>query len=288
MIYLIIGLPLTILFFTNLRSLTISYFKFMCNFFLLLLLRIFKSNTKYFNLISKKMNIDNKDQNIYKNSLTQSTIKKVMKQQSYNKVDENQSLFENLIEIIVLSYLNANKFYGLSIFLSLVLNFVYLTFGVVYVSIYFKISVIDSFYLLVIMLCKIDLNLFELKFDLIRTYLEFFLVITYIFIGMCLISLTIERITTEMTKEFNEKTRALISKIIFTFKRFGFVLMIDNLDIVCNNSENFSNYKSSEQNDELKIIDSTMKRKLSHTKTDNKQIKNMQTQITTMLCSKSV
>ena len=279
MIYLIIGLPLTILFFINLRSLTISYLKFMCNFFLILLLKIFKFNTIYFNLISKKMNIDNKNQNIYKNSLTQSTI---------DKVGENQSLFEKLIEIIVLSYLNTNKCYGLSIFLSLVLNFVYLTFGVVYVSIYFKISVIDSFYLLVIMLCKIDLNLFELNFDLIRTYFEFFLVITYIFIGMCLISLTIEQITTEMTKAFNEKTKALISKIIFSFKRFGFDLTIDNLDIVFNNSENFSNYKSSEQNDELKIIDSSIQKKLSHAKTDNKQIKNMQTQITTMLCSKSI
>ena len=102
MIYLIIGLPLTILFFTNLRSLTISYLKFMCNFFLILLLKIFKFNTIYFNLISKKMNIDNNNQNIYKNSLTQSTI---------DKVGENQSLFEKLIEIIVLSYLNTNKCY---------------------------------------------------------------------------------------------------------------------------------------------------------------------------------
>ncbi len=208
----------------------------------------------------------------------------------------NETFSDIFVEIFVLSVKQTKNSFDFSVSTSLAFLLVYLTAGAVASSNLFGMTLINGYYFMSIFLTRIDLNLIEENIHKLQTENDYFIFLAcfiYLIVGVCLTSLVLHRINSEIKLVLYENSRGLILKLIAVLDQLGYKIEEDSIDFefyTVSDSQN-NVLKSTEglnlDADFVKLSSNdNLARRVSRFKKNESSDK--QTQITTMLCSKLI
>jgi hypothetical protein len=172
----------------------------------------------------------------------------------------------------------------------------YITVGAVASSNILALSLIDGYYFVLIFLSRIDLNLIEVNNDKIQAEISYFIYLAcfvYFIVGICLASLILQRINSEIKSILYKNTRSSILKLIALLNRFGYRIEEENIDFefytVSDNQSNLlksaTDFNMDADHVGLSFNDNLTRRASRYKRAESCD---KQTQITTLLCSKLI